>query len=77
MYYRILDILEIRPDIAVKEIAGIVSHIGSTKKGKWIIFKSYELIKMNYYIVGYDKIQIINFYNKLRKNNLNILYIVI
>jgi hypothetical protein len=39
MYYRILDILEIRPDIAVKEIAGIVSHIGSTKKGKWIIFK--------------------------------------
>ena len=32
---------------------------------------------MNYYIVGYDKIQITNFYNKLRKNNLNILYIVI
>ena len=39
IYYKILDILEIRPDIAVKEIAGIVSHIGSTKKGKWIIFK--------------------------------------
>ena len=59
MYYRILDILEIRPDIAVKEIAGIlnisvggvryhinkmkkagiVAHIGSTKKEKWIIFK--------------------------------------
>lgn len=32
---------------------------------------------MNYYIVRYDKIQIVNFYNKLRKNNLNILYIVI
>lgn len=59
IYYKILDILEIRPDIAVKEIAGIlnisvggvryhinkmkkagiVAHIGSTKKGKWIIFK--------------------------------------
>ncbi len=59
IYYKILDILEIRPDIAVKEIAGIlnisvggvryhinkmkkagiVAHIGSTKKEKWIIFK--------------------------------------
>ena len=59
IYYKILDILEMRPDIAVKEIAGIlnisvggvryhinkmkkagiVAHIGSTKKGKWIIFK--------------------------------------
>ena len=59
IYYKILDILEIRPDIAVKEIAGIlnisvggvryhinkmkkagiVAHIGSTKKGKRIIFK--------------------------------------
>lgn len=56
---KIIDILEMRPEIAVKEVAqimdmsvsgvryhiekmkkaGIIEHIGSTKKGKWVVHK--------------------------------------